>query len=652
MISATHQLAIVVVVFICSLLHRGNAVPLDPEFIQDAYTEPYIYTGERDTARVLERSPTVAEPLPPPPPRRRRRSRRKERFDHDFRTPVHMIPQTDSLSEPGHYRREPVYARPEPVYARPEPVYARPESDYARPESVYARPDSVYARPEPVYSRPESAYSRSEPTYVRPIKRSRPQTIPQTAVRTAISTNEHKYYISDNKVPGLDKPVDKDQDTSQEAGKDKSNGTGKDDGKDSSMGSEVDPILSRKSNRTGKLERSDKWTPRQQDSIIGSWFRAIGSLFSSPKNGTTKTTPSPSISPSNGEVELKSLTEDTLSETSDKNMREPSTSIIHTPNERTPLAPMAPVPPREDLSADRQANRVEAQSAGIQRPRQSRGSWHPHTRDAENIDTADDTEPNLEDTDTDHERQQHHYSGRANRARQRPTRNKASAFLVGKANDEMQDLLVAHKVNEYDGEHEKVHESGKAHEMTENDDALEPVSDDPLSKTETREMVLLFKRLFTTLEGVLNDQSDVRKRFNSHETSLPDVRLSIQQVENMNRQREADRRAGLSNIHYGKEKGVSGIHGDGFDGDRVESDHDPVIKLADEDHGGSDDRRASRDSMSSKDDEVDATDSDEALQGIPRSAPSYGARKKLQQVKSGVIGGMYDSLASGINAML
>lgn len=182
---------------------------------------------------------------------------------------------------------------------------------------------------------------------------------------------------------------------------------------------------------------------------------------------------------------------------------------------------------------------------------------------------------------------------------------------------------------------------------------VEPVIDDrnaavntdqkmpPLSRTETREMVQLFRRLFDALDNTLDGpENEYRKR--AIQEALPDVHVALAEAEKLNMQRDLDRKAGIS--------GDSNVGPSG----------DVSMRMAEESDNDASDS-ASRDSQASGDGEkerdnerdIPADVDDESLQGVPPSSPAYGTRRKLLRQKSkGFIGGLYDSISSSISAIM
>lgn len=183
----------------------------------------------------------------------------------------------------------------------------------------------------------------------------------------------------------------------------------------------------------------------------------------------------------------------------------------------------------------------------------------------------------------------------------------------------------------------------------------EPITDDrnaamsidrnipPLSRTETREMVQLFRRLFDTLDNTLDGpEHEYRKR--AIQGVLPDVHEALAEAEKLNTQRDLDRKVGIG------------------EDSNVDLNRDMPMRMAEERDNDAGDNsspqysQASGDVEKGRDIEKDVpadADFDESLRGVPPSSPAYGTRRKLLRQKSkGFIGGLYDIISSSISAII
>lgn len=165
----------------------------------------------------------------------------------------------------------------------------------------------------------------------------------------------------------------------------------------------------------------------------------------------------------------------------------------------------------------------------------------------------------------------------------------------------------------------------------------------PLSRTETREMVQLFRRLFDTLDNTL-DGPEHEYRKSAIQGALPDVHEALAEAEKLNAQRDLDRKADI-----GEDNNVD-LSGDVSMRMAEERDNDAGDSSSPQDSQASGDVEKGRDIE--KDVPADA-DFDESLRGVPPSSPAYGTRRKLLRQKSkSFIGGLYDSISSSISAII
>lgn len=165
----------------------------------------------------------------------------------------------------------------------------------------------------------------------------------------------------------------------------------------------------------------------------------------------------------------------------------------------------------------------------------------------------------------------------------------------------------------------------------------------PLSRTETREMVQLFRRLFDTLDNTLDGPEGEQQKKAIRE-ALPDVHVALAEAERLNMQRDLDRKA----AGIGEDENVD-VNVDGSTRAAEERENEASEGMR-RDLQPPDSGERERDG--GRDVPADA-DADESLRGVPPSSPAYGTRRKLLRQKSnGFMGGLYDSISSSISAML
>lgn len=576
-------ITLVHVFFFVSVFHYVRAVPLDPDTMQEVYPDPSMYTSNRiATARGFERNHVNDETLPPPMPRRQRRNRRNL-SKNDFRSRVQMMPP----EEPGD----------EPIYLRPEPVYLlRPPKRHK-----FRRPPRAVVHP--IFSAKETKDAQND------------KDKPYKNVRT------------DTK--GTVKGSRGEEDFSNDKHKEEEKGD--------------DEKIEKNTNGTVKSERSQTWTPKEQDSIVSGWFRAIGSIFSSaPRNASAAATSTPSQTNSTSTHAPKSKKDSQAW----KSKEQSSHDVKESEGESPSTAGYG------ELSEDDHVTRRSARQTDAHRyhRRQPRGRSNAHGHDEHVSRASSDTEADAENADETQSRE-YEQGVRSSRIRRRANRNEPSAHQDANIIEEMPDPAAVRPRQMEDATELVPREAVRANGLSDIDDPIEPISDDPLSKTETREMVLLFKRLFTTLAGILDNESDPKRRVDLHAATLSDVRLTIAEAERMNRQRDTERQAGVLEPHLGRDTDSGEDGEEDSEHDRVSIVDTVTVRKGEVPHAREELRNSRRAALI--DDDVADFDADEVAQGVPRSSPSFGARKKLEQAKQdGPLGEVYDSLTTGLNSML
>lgn len=140
--------------------------------------------------------------------------------------------------------------------------------------------------------------------------------------------------------------------------------------------------------------------------------------------------------------------------------------------------------------------------------------------------------------------------------------------------------------------------------------AAENAADLPLTDRHVSEMVRLFRRLFDALDRKLQHERELRELREERE-SLPDVRVTLSEVESLNQERERER-----SMRMQESKGRERKEGD--EGERAGLTETVTVKKSE---GPPEDGDGNR--------ELENREADLDLPGIPKSAPSYDARKRL-----------------------
>lgn len=473
-----------------------------------------------------------------------------------------------------------------------------------------------------------------------------------------------------------------------------------------------DPTLENYTVRVNpEFERSDNWTPKQQDSIVSSWVSALSSLFSPARHNSTSSSrnPSPTATPTTPQYESKPLT-DTWS-SMDRAIRYGDVggrSISRYDTVKDILDERGRPKHRDDqLLQDRAGRRIEgghqynSRKQTIRRrtydttpvpalrrrkahhndrygntvPRAYREQYIPpsprqgsHMNKYSKVEGSDldgnDLEPDFQGIDR-HSTYHSASRGRRDNSQSRGMRYsrggqelsrygyegsseyRGRGGAAGPARHYQENQDATSDPDRYTDQDMRIKDTSSDEQRDEegvrdmdnyesgghdgNEEFSSRPNMPPLTRSETREMVQLFRRLFDTLDRSLNEpESEYQNRL--RHDSLPDVRLALAEMEKINMQRELDRKAGVTD-----DSDVD-LHGD------VSSSVNDNSENEDLQHNTETDQDRDKETEISREIPADA-DVEESLRNIPPSSPAYGTRRKLlRQKNKGFFGNLYDSI--------
>lgn len=407
--------------------------------------------------------------------------------------------------------------------------------------------------------------------------------------------------------------------------------------------------------RVQHSERSDSWSPNDQDTIMSNWMHTIGSLFGyGAHNSTVKSTPTPSPSPSpflallprtSSVEELENLEQDL-----DRQQRL-STSTLHsnegarmfkTRSENGRLVRYRrpyPVSRDEPSSAEYWDPPFSYRSEPVHsRPRQL--GYGVPSLSAQNRDVRD---PRNIVTPIRSQNEPHEYSI-------------SHRLPVETINNDANTIIPYEHVNsrvpvpnmKYNAGGRGFSEGDVSNDVNVDDSETQGEdspseqgipSNDPLSRVEAIEMVRLFRRLFETLDVTLDGHENV-KSSRVKDALPPGMHIALSEAKKLNRLYDHEMRDVRDEIS-----------------DRDRPDDTAVARaLASAARAAAKAESAESNSLDfeSQLSSVDKpADADGPVGDVPPYAPAYGSRKKLLEAKSkGALGDLYESLTKAIKTIL